>query len=530
MPVLLFSAMSLFAQPAPPVRPKLVVGLVVDQMRWDYLYRYSERYTTGGFKRLLSEGFSCENAFLDYTPTYTAPGHANVYTGSVPSLHGIIGNSWWSKETGKFVYCTDDDSALPVGTTSVAGKMSPKNLWSNTITDELKLAQNFKNKTIAISLKDRGSIIPGGHTADAAYWFDNATGGWISSSYYMTELPSWVRTFNSKKFPDSFLKKNWETLYPLNTYRHNSGDVKPYEDIVPGEDNEFAHKTESILANKYETFRYIPGGNTYTFDMGKAAIESEGLGRGKLTDFLCLSFSTTDYAGHRFGPNSVEMEDMFLRFDRDLASFLAYLDKKIGKGQYLVFLTADHGAAHIPGYALENKMPAGFTDDQMLKQLLTEAVLNDMKIADAITTVINYQVYISKAVPADRKQAVKNIIIEKLTSIPEITHAFDLNAGHLMLPEKLEKMVKNGYNQKLSGDVQFVFRPQWFDGFSKGTTHGVWNPYDSHLPLLWFGWKIKPGRSYREISISDIAPTLAAMLQIQMPNASVGDVITEIVK
>ncbi len=530
--LLLLAFQPVLAQQLSSSRPKLVVGIVVDQMRWDFLYRYSNRYGAGGFNRLLKEGFSCENALIDYTPTYTAPGHAAVYTGSVPSLHGIIGNSWFSREKNGFVYCTDDDSVRTIGSSSDRGKMSPKNLWSNTITDELKLAQHFKSKTIAIALKDRGSIIPGGHTADAAYWFDNASGGWVTSSYYMEQLPPWVSAFNAKRWPDSFLVKNWNPLYPIGTYTQTSSDSSPYEDILPGEDNDFEHRTDHILANKYETFRYIPGANTYVFDMGRAAIENEGLGKRGVTDFLALSFSSTDYAGHRFGPNSIEMEDMYLRLDRDMAAFLQYLDKKIGKGQYLVFLTADHGVAHIPGYAIEHKMPAGFEDDQGLKQILREAIRADHGIDDAVMTVINYQVYLNHPkIGADKFQAVKQTVTRRLRQLPFISHVIDLEqipgAG---LPFKLENMVRNGYNQKLSGDLQFVFRPQWFDGFSKGTTHGAWNPYDAHLPLVWFGWKIKAGKTYREVHTSDIAPTLAALLQIQVPNASIGEAIGEVVR
>ncbi|MGI8600599.1 MAG: alkaline phosphatase family protein [Chitinophagaceae bacterium] len=224
-------------------KPKLIVGIVVDQMRWDYLYRYSDRYGNEGFKRLLKEGFSCENTFINYIPTYTAPGHTTVYTGAVPSLHGIIGNVWYDKPTGKTVYCTDDDTVTGVGTTSNAGKMSPKNMWSTSFADELRLATNFRNKTIAIALKDRGSILPGGHTANAAYWIDNSTGGWITSSFYMKNLPSWVQTFNNRKWPDVYLKQNWTTLYPITTYNQSTADSKAYEGNLPGGSNSFPHNT-----------------------------------------------------------------------------------------------------------------------------------------------------------------------------------------------------------------------------------------------------------------------------------------------
>ncbi|RYY18950.1 MAG: alkaline phosphatase family protein, partial [Chitinophagaceae bacterium] len=322
-------------------RPKLVVGIVVDQMRWDYLYRYYDRYSAGGFKRMLTQGFSCENAFIPYTPTYTAAGHTCVYTGSIPAINGIIGNSWYRRDLKRAWYCAEDSTVISVGSTSSAGKMSPRNMWTTTITDELRLATNFNSKSIGIALKDRGAILPAGHSANAAYWFDNSSGGWITSTYYMNELPDWVKKINDKKLPDQYLQKNWNTIYPINTYKQSTEDNKSYEAILPGEDNTFPHETASITTNKYETFRNTPYGNTFTFDLAKAAIDGEQLGQRGATDFLALSFSSTDYVGHAFGPNSIEVEDTYLRLDQELAAFYALLDAKLGKGQYLVFLTAD---------------------------------------------------------------------------------------------------------------------------------------------------------------------------------------------
>jgi len=512
-------------------RPKLVVGIMVDQMRWDFLYRYADRYTNDGFKRLMREGFNNENAFIPYTPTYTAPGHTCVYTGSVPSLHGIAGNYWYDKTVKRNVYCTEDSTVNTVGSTSTAGKQSPRNMWANTITDELRIAQNFRNKTVAIALKDRGSILPGGHTSNGSYWFDNATGSWVTSDFFMKNLPQWMIDFNNKKLPDQYLKENWKTLFPLNTYVNSTTDDKPYESNLPGEDRTFDHHTENVT-NKYETFRYTPFANTYTLQTAKAAIEGEKLGLGSATDFLAISFSSTDYAGHSFGPNSVELEDMYLRLDRDMADFLKYLDTKIGKGQYLLFFTADHGVAHIPGFATENKMPAGAIDDANIRAQINMRVQKRFSVVNAVEAVINYQLYLNDAALAGaNREEIKSFIIADLLAFPNITAAFDLeNVSAAPIPEKVRNMVVNGYNQKRSGDIQFIFNPQWFDGGQTGTTHGVWNPYDSHIPLLWFGWNIKPGKSYREVYMTDIAPTLAALLKVQMPNTSIGNVIEEVAR
>lgn len=515
-------------------KPKLVVGLVIDQMRWDYLYRYSNRYGTGGFKRLLREGFSCENTLIPYTPTYTAPGHTCVYTGSVPSLHGIVGNNWYDKTTHRMVYCTDDNSVQTVGSASAAGKMSPRNLWSTTISDEVRLAQNFQNKTIAIALKDRGAILPGGHTANAAYWFDAATGGFISSTFYMQALPQWAMAFNEKKLPDEYLKQGWNTRYPIATYTQSTADSEVYEASILGEDNVFPHRTDTLTKNKYETFKALPAGNTYTLEMAKAAIEGEGLGRRGVTDMLAISCSSTDYIGHTTGPNSVEVEDTYLRLDEDIAQFLTYLDATIGKGQYVFFLTADHGAAHVPGFLKQHNIPAGVLDDATIQVRLNAGLQKTFGITNGVTTVMNYQVYLTDSVIAAKgvnKAMVKQQIIDTLLSIPGIAKAFDLERlNDAVLPEALKKAVTNGYNQKRSGDIQFLFLPQWFDGGNRGTTHGAWNPYDAHIPLLWMGWNIKAGHTNRTTYMTDIAPTLAALLHVQMPSASIGTVIEEVVR
>jgi predicted AlkP superfamily pyrophosphatase or phosphodiesterase len=524
----LFFLLSIDAYSQP--RPKLVIGIVVDQMRWDYLYRYQSRYTPHGFKRLLGEGFSCENTFIPYTPTTTAAGHTCVYTGSVPSLHGIMGNSWYSKTLKRTINCVDDDSVRPVGSGSAAGKMSPKNLWSNTITDELNLAQNFQSKTISIALKDRGAILPGGHTANAAYWFDNNTGGWITSTYYRADLPAWIQKMNAAKLPAAALKKNWEPLYAANSYAQSAADNNDYEGKIPGGGNIFPYHTDTITRNSFETFRYLPAANTFVFETGKAAIENEGLGAGQTTDFLALSFSSTDYVGHTFGPNSREAEDMYLRFDRDLGDFLAYLDKRLGKGQYLLFLTADHGVAHISGFNEEHQLPGGVLNGTAIRSALNASLQQVFGATPLVASFSNYQVYLNdsllKAKQLDR-DAVKKVIIESLLATEGVAKAIDLEKIMITpLPARLQQMLSNGYNQKLSGDIQLIPLPQWYSGGTTGASHGVWNAYDAHIPLVWFGWKIKHGKTTRETYMYDIAPTLAALLQIQMPNSSIGNVIS----
>jgi predicted AlkP superfamily pyrophosphatase or phosphodiesterase len=513
-------------------RPKLVVGMVVDQMRWDYLYRYYDRYTNDGFRRLLREGFSCENTFIPYLPTQTAAGHTCIYTGSVPALHGIMGNSWYDEAQKRTIYCTEDSSVQSIGSNSAAGKMSPQNMWGNSVADELRLATNFRSKTIAIAIKDRGAILPGGHMANAAYWFDNATGGWISSTFYMQDLPAWVKKFNDKKLPDQYMSKNWNTLYPIETYKQSTPDSNAYEGKLSTEDYTFPHITSGFTSNKYESFRTTPFGNSYTFEMAKAALEAEQLGKRGITDFLAVSFSSTDYIGHTFGPNSIEVEDTYLRLDKELAAFLKHLDATIGKGQYLFFLTADHGAAHNSSFLRDNKIAVGSFDEAKFRRELNDSLQKNFGSNNLISRYINYQYFLNDNVIAEKginSRELRQYIISFLAKQPAVYNAVDMtNISGSSLPANLKKVLNNSYNPKFSGDIQVIFKPAGIDSWRTGATHGLWNPYDSHIPLLWFGWKIKPGKLHRETYMTDIAPTVSALLNIQMPNAAVGEPIGEV--
>ncbi len=514
-------------------KPKLVVGLVIDQMRWDYLYRYNSLYGEGGFKRLLGQGFTCENTLIPYVPTYTAVGHTCIYTGSVPAIDGIIGNNWYEKSINKNVYCTDDSTVTSVGSTSAAGKMSPRNLWVTTITDELRLSNNFQSKVIGVALKDRGSILPAGHSANAAYWYD--AGKWITSTHYMNSLPAWVDQFNSKDLAGKYMSQDWNTLLPMDKYTLSTADNKPYENVIRGEKEPvFPHKLSAITTTKYESFRTTPFANTFTFDFAKAVVDNEHMGMNGVTDFLAISISATDYIGHTFGPNSVEAEDCYLRLDKDIADFLQYLDTKLGKGNYTLFLSADHGAAHVPGFLAEHKMPGGYFSDDSFARELNDTIEKQFGIKRAVLSLQNYQVYLDLVnIEKEGKDlaAIKKLVISTLKAKPFVTNVFETDKiGSAALPEPINKMVSNGYNAKRSGDIEFLLKPAYFDGWDKGTTHGLWNPYDAHIPLLWFGWGIKHGKLNRETYMTDISATLAAMLQIQMPSGCVGHVITEVMK
>jgi len=521
--------------PAKVNRPKLVIGMVVDQMRWDYLYRYYDRYTKNGFKRLINDGFSAENTLIPYTPTITACGHASVYTGSVPAINGIIGNNWFDPQIGRDVYCVEDKNVQTVGSTSNEGLMSPKNLLVSTVTDELRMATNFRSKVISISIKDRGAILPGGHTANGSYWYDDASGNFITSTHYMTELPGWVKQFNAQKWPDKFFEQDWNTLYPIATYINSTSDDKPYERPFKGEKTPtFPHLFKQYMNKNYSMMASMPQGNTYTLEMAKSAIAGEKLGQQGNTDFLAVSLSSTDYVGHQFGPNSIEAEDTYLRLDRDLATFFTYLDQTIGKDNYLFFLTADHGVTHVPAFSKENKLPSGGLVTRKFKTDLDSLILKKFKVKSAIFTLMNNQVIFDTdaiaTANADYSQ-IKQLCVDYLVKQEGILNAVDIkNIGNATIPAELKTKITYGYNARRSGDIYFILDAGWYPSTSPGTGHSAWNPYDSHIPAVFMGWGIKPGKTNKPYYMTDIAPTISALLHIQEPSGSIGKVITELMR
>lgn len=508
-------------------RPKLVVGIVVDQMRWDYLYRYQKRYTDGGFKRLLGEGFSCENTMIPYVPSVTAIGHTCIYTGSVPSIHGIAGNNF--VKDGKKVYCTDDDSIKPVGTTSGAALMSPRNLWVSTIGDEMKIASNGRAKVVGVALKDRTSILPAGHNPNGAFWFDDQTGCFITSSYYMDRLPKWVEAFNDKRLPEQYLSQKWNTLYPKNTYTESTTDENEYENGI----REGVKATLPLnLPELYKKYGYgiirnTPFGNSLTLDMAKAAIDGEQLGADDETDLLAVSCSSTDYIGHQVGTHAIETEDTYLRLDKAIADFLTYLDSKVGKGNYLVFLSADHGAMNNAAFLQDRRIPAGSWDASATAKKLNHVLAKEYPEAgDIVKTVMNYQVFFNRDVIKSKQldfDNIKQTVVNVLKEDPSVLYACDMaKASTESIPEEVKSRIINGYNRERSGDVVIILKPNFYAHGMKGTDHGAWNSYDTHIPLVFMGWGIKHGATTKQTFMTDIAPTIAAMLHVQAPNGCVG--------
>lgn len=517
--------------------PKLVVGIVVDQMRYDYLTRFWGQYDEGGFKRLINEGFNCKNNHFNYAPTSTGPGHTSVYTGTTPSRHGIIGNNWYDKVNEVEVYCASDSTYASVGTSSDAGQMSPHRMNVTTITDQLRLHTQKRGKTIAIALKDRGAVLPGGHTANAAYWFHGADEGlWITSSYYMDQLPKWVKDYNeSGKVKD--YKKAWTTMKDVSTYVESGLDKNRYEGLFETETTAtFPHDTPNMLNKNadFEILKYTPYGNSITADFAIEALEKEGLGSDTITDFLAISFSSTDYVGHKYGVNSKEVEDTYIRLDKDLERLFKALDKKVGNGEYTVFLTADHGAVDVPSYLKDMKIPAGYFDSDAMKERFSEFLKYTFGTTDIIKNYSNYQFFLDhkiiKNLDMDLAKA-EELIAKELLGYEGVDQVF---TGHQMwnnhYTSGIPYILQQGYHQKRSGDILMVLEPGVVTYHETGSTHGSPQIYDTHVPLLFFGKGVKKGSTVARTEIPDIAPTIAALLGIAFPNGTTGKPIDKVLE
>nr|MBA3664097.1 alkaline phosphatase family protein [Bacteroidota bacterium] len=359
-------------------KPKLVVGIVVDQMRNDFIYRYWNRYSNGGFRRLVNDGYYFKNNHYNYIPTYTAPGHSSIYTGATPRTHGIIANDWYSKKNNAMMYCVSDSSVKSLGCANKNGMMSPKNQLSSTIGDEIKMTSNKKAKVFGIALKDRSAILPAGHAADGAYWYDEETGNFVTSSWYVNELPQWVKDFNAKQLPKKYLEGGWSTMAYPEGYTSSIADDNNYESVPNKKDKPtFPYSYKNFIEKgNYGILKSTPFGNSITKDLAIECIKNEQLGKDNVTDLFCISFSSTDIIAHAYGPRSVEVEDTYLRLDKDIEELLNILDKEVGKNNYVVFLTADHGGSDVPNHLIDNKIPAGYLWDKKIKKDIQSYFVN----------------------------------------------------------------------------------------------------------------------------------------------------------
>ena len=507
------------------IHPKLLVGIVVDQMRYDYLFRYWDKLGEGGFKRMIKNGYLFKNANYSYIPTYTAPGHASIYTGCTPSQHGIVANEWYDESFKVTRYCVSDKRFNSVGVATEEGEMSPKNMLVTTIGDELKLSNNNHSKVISIALKDRSAILPGGHKADAAYWIDKQ-GKWITSSYYMKTLPSWVEEMNKSRPGKFYLGSKWEPIFPLMEYEESFSDNNDYEETHLWEDSPvFPHDYSGVNSEiGYGIVKYTPMGNTMTKDFAQKAIVKERLGQDKYTDFLAVSFSPIDYIGHFYGPHSVEMQDAIIQLDGDLASFFTFIEKYVGK-DVLYFLTADHGAVNVPRYLSDQKVPSGYFDSKACVNLINAQFKSSYGIDSIVENYSNSQIKIAQNMVQKYRLnpdfVQENIIqiIKGFSGVKEVLVTKKLNEGN---SSNMATKVINGYFEGRSGDLYIILKPGWIHDQNKGTTHGSGYSYDTHVPLIFMGSGVKTGSSNQMVNIKDIAPTISTLINVSFPNGTTG--------
>jgi len=516
-------------------KPKLVVGIVVDQMRYDYLTRFEHKFSANGFMRLINEGFNCKNHHFNYVPTYTGPGHASVFTGTSPMNHGIISNYWYDKFTDKSVYCASDDSVSAVGVTTEKEKMSPRRMKTTTVADELKLHTQNRSKVIGISLKDRGAILPAGHSANAAYWFRGKdVGKFITSTYYSSELPKWVNEFNANT--PSYLK-TWDTVLPINEYSESGSDNNSFEEPFKGKSlAAFPYDLKELAKENggYDILKATPFGNEMTTDFAISAIENEALGIDNITDFLTVSYSSTDYVGHQFGVNSVEVEDTYIRLDKDLGKLFQYLDRQVGKGEYTVFLTADHGAVNVPNYLKSQHIPAGYFKKKEFSVKVNNALIDAFKFDNLIKNISNNQIFLDREVIKTHNLNLIDIQESLAQEIVLYTHIDKAYSAKTLATTQFVSgvgaLVQNGFHQKHSGDVVFVLEPAVISYPEKGSTHGSSFSYDTHVPLLFYGAGINKGASLIKTEVIDIAPTISALLGISFPNGCTGKPLETVLK
>lgn len=532
--ILAFCSISLQAQNTN--QPKLVVGVVVDQMRFDYLSKFEKHYSEDGFKRMQREGFELKNFHFDYVPTYTGPGHASIFTGTSPMNHGIVANNWYDKFQKSSVYCASDETVKPLGLDedNDDGKMSPHRMLTTSFADQNRLHTQFKGKTIGVSIKDRGAILPAGHTANAAYWFyGKDQGHFVSSDFYMNALPKWVKKFNSSSTAQNYLN-TWDAFEDLKTYIESGTDDNNYEHGFKGKSKAtFPYDLNKLSENNggFDILKSTPYGNDLLMDFAKAAIENENLGQDKFTDVLTLSFSSTDYVGHNFGVNSKEIQDTYVRLDRNIADLLDYLDETVGKGEYTLFLTADHGAVHVPQFLKDEKIPAGYFEVDEMQTALNEHLVNLGLGKDVIEKIQNHQIFLNYD-KFDSHQDFVNIqneIKHFLLQYDKIDKVFTREMlEHNNSNYGVGELIQRGFHQKRSGDIAYVLETSHISYPRKGSTHGSGSSYDTQAPLLFFGHGIQQGRTYKKYHIPDIAPTISALLGIEMPNGATGIVISEV--
>ncbi|TFH39204.1 MAG: alkaline phosphatase family protein [Bacteroidia bacterium] len=525
----------------PPDKPKLVIAIVIDQFRYDYIDKFWDKFSEGGFRRLINEGTFCKNASYDYFFTQSAPAHATLSTGTDPRFHGIIADNWYLPLRNEIIYCTSDSEVDPVGGSFERGLHSPVNLSPSTFGDELKLSTNGLSKVFGIGMKDYAAILSAGHAADGAYWFDDKTGTWMSSTHYIDSLPSWVNNFNSLKLPETYLDNEWNTLLPPDSYTTCLPDTNKYETGIDGR-SVFPYDIKKISKGKkggfsarepdFSILTTIPAGNTYTTDFAIRLIDEENLGEDEFTDFLSVSYSVLDELAHIFGPSSVEMADAILRFDLELSHFIDYIIDQVGKKNVLIYLTSAHGVAEIPEVLADKKIPAGhFKQNQALT--LLKSYLNVIYgEGNWVKGYYEKQIYLNHTLIEDARIPLEEIQTTAARFITQFTGVSAAVSGIVIANNDFTRgyfgKMRNSYDPGRSGDIIINLKPGWVENGTWVTNHNSVYEYDAHVPLVWYGWTVNRSSITRRVNMNEVAATLSSLCKIQVPNACTGDPMIEL--
>lgn len=521
-------------------RVRLVVGIVIDQFRYDYLTRFEDQFGEGGFRRLLHDGAVFANANYTYTPTVTACGHAAFMSGTTPGGNGIIANEWYDRETGKRVTSVSDPGVRLLGGKPNATGASPVKLIGSTLGDQLKLHTAGQAKVIGIAVKDRSAILPAGKHPNGAYWFDENTGAFVSSSYYFNDLPEWVKKFNREQGADKYFGKIWERLLPASAYARSLPDDSPYE--KPGEKWPSGTKFPYTINGGekqpgpkfYGQLTYTPFANEYTAALAKAAIENEALGRDDVPDLLTVSFSANDLVGHYFGPYSQEVQDITLRTDRVLADFLNYIDQKVGLQNTIVVLTADHGVGPVPEHAramgLGGRSEAK-TVTEAIQAALARRFGDDKWVLDFRygNVWLNYEAMERRHASHEDAERTASEAALKLPGVAECFTRTQVMTGQLQ-QTTIAHSVSLGFYAPRNGDLVVVPKPFWLIDSEESASHGTPYSYDTHVPVIFYGAGVSAGTYLNPGSPIDIAPTLAALLNVNPPSNSTGQILTDAIK
>lgn len=520
----------------PSDKPKVVVGIVVEQMRYDYLTRYWDTFGEDGFKKLAVYGANCQNTHLNYAVTQISPGYASISTGAEPSEHGIVSDYWYVPLTGKKTSSTDDDKVKAVGMKASKGAFSPIQMLAPTFSDQIKLANKGKSKVISLALNPQGAILSGGFSANAAYWFDTESGNWVSSSYYVNQLPDWVEQFNNREYAKLYMSRTWSLLLPYENYTASDGDTSVYEYGINGIYKTFPYVYQDIqkTVKNYELLLSVPEGNTLTTDFAVNALINEQLGSNHHTDFLFVNYCVTENIGKYYGPNAIETQDIYLRLDKEIAHLISVLEDNLGKNNVLIYLTSTSGVSEVPSYLTNNKLPAGIFKHHYITALLNSYIKALYSEGKWIIDFANQQIYLNRLLIEDSKISLQEMQ-DKVAAFIINSEAVAYSMGGVYLATQsyndgLRKKMQNSYHPKRSGDIMIALKPGWLFDISYSTDHSSGYAYDTHVPLLWYGWKVRKSTIYDAVNITDIGPTISQMLQMPMPANASGKPVMELLR